>query len=246
MGQYLITVTFEHTSGLPADRMVNTFAVKTAAADSTAIDIDNVLPPFGDFYNLLHGTQTARLCAYMSQCLDRGAGRSKIRAYAIPLGPAGGPMGSPLFETDFQLASTGLGGKELPSEVAAVISYHADLTNIPQEAPPAAPGEKKQRPANRRRGRLYIGPLNDQVCQVGVGGVGRQRIGAVPQADMAEAFKGLFADVAASGSVGATLAVFSRKDHTLRAVTGGFVDDGFDTQRRRGEKAVSRTVFNTP
>jgi hypothetical protein len=41
---------------------------------------------------------------------------------------------------------------------------------------------------------------------------------------------------------GHTLAVWSRKDALIRSVTDAQVDDAFDVQRRRGEKAITRTT----
>jgi hypothetical protein len=37
--------------------------------------------------------------------------------------------------------------------------------------------------------------------------------------------------------------VWSRKNANTKLVTGGFVDNAFDTQRRRGEKASGRQTW---
>ena len=44
-------------------------------------------------------------------------------------------------------------------------------------------------------------------------------------------------------SIDPTWAVWSRHDALARAVVGGWCDDAWDVQRRRGEVAVVRTTF---
>jgi hypothetical protein len=38
-------------------------------------------------------------------------------------------------------------------------------------------------------------------------------------------------------------AVWSRVNHAMYEVTGGFIDNEFDTQRRRGEVSTARSTF---
>jgi hypothetical protein len=106
----------------------------------------------------------------------------------------------------------------LPNEVCITVSYFA------------------QRSLPRQRGRIYVGPLNGSAME-DTGGDAR----VTPQcrSDLAAAFKrlGAFEDALA-------WAVFSRKDNEARGpIGGGWVDNAFDTQRRRGRDASVRTSW---
>lgn len=111
---------------------------------------------------------------------------------------------------------TGAAATALPSEVAACLSYVGG-----QNQP-------------RYRGRIYLGPLATAAGSVVDG---RQSLSS-----------GFII-----GALGAAYrlmqkpsfewCVYSPTDNAMRVITGAWMDDAFDTQRRRGEKAQSRQTI---
>lgn len=108
----------------------------------------------------------------------------------------------------------------LPGEVALVSSFQA----APASGSPQA----------RRRGRIFLGPLG-LICNDSA--TGRPTTAVLDDVR-------LNTDLLATNStVSATWCVFSRVDNVLYPVTNGWVDNAFDTQRRRGERATARQVW---
>lgn len=115
-----------------------------------------------------------------------------------------------------------LSGTGLPEEVALCLSYYAG------------------RPLPRRRGRIYVGPLADTAVQTGTGNV-----------EPHPSFRQTLAQAAAGlASQSATAQVrwhlLSQTDQSAHMITGGWIDNAFDTQRRRGSKATARTTWGAP
>ena len=110
----------------------------------------------------------------------------------------------------------------LPLEVALVLSFQA----APVSGSPAA----------RRRGRLYIGPLGQNALS---NTTGRPTTGLIDAMATAAAALRLASDATADWS----WAVWSGVDSAAREVFRGWVDNDFDTQRRRGQQATARTAW---
>lgn len=109
-------------------------------------------------------------------------------------------------------------GDTLPEEVALCISFFKDR-NIP-----------------RNRGRLYIGPISETANNNGRPSAGL--VGA-----LADAGRRMIEASGAPGSE-ASWAVYSVADGLAKDITDGWVDNAWDTQRRRGLAATARTVFD--
>jgi hypothetical protein len=124
----------------------------------------------------------------------------------------------------FTLAAA-VDGTCLPEEVAVVLSFHSLLTDIPEEI-------GSTRPAARHRGRIYFGPLNTASNQASDASV-------EPQTNAALRGAALFF----LGLASAPWSVWSRASAAMFTVSGGYVDNAFDTQRRRGHRASARTSF---
>lgn len=106
-----------------------------------------------------------------------------------------------------------------PTEVAFVVSYQAArVSGLPQA---------------RRRGRFYIGPLEAQ----DTARPDNAQVTAVRQAAA-----GLLA--ASRAATGWTWAQYSPTNGTGADVDNGWVDDEWDTQRRRGRSATYRSTFS--
>lgn len=119
-------------------------------------------------------------------------------------------------------ANLSTAGAPLPTECALVLSFQA----VKQSGVPQA----------RRRNRVYLPFLkatnNDST--------GR------PSATLISAVDGAATTLlAASGGGGASWVwtVYSPTDNLMEEVNDGWIDNEWDTQRRRGRKATSRSVF---
>lgn len=113
------------------------------------------------------------------------------------------------------------GVKDFPEEVAVCMTYHGGLPVTP-----------------RTRGRFYLGPLNSDAAT--------DASTALP-CRVAPAFRTALATWAGrvvDADVG--WSVWSPTASQLTVVQAGFIDDAFDTQRRRGPAPSTRTLFPVP
>lgn len=231
MGSFLAVVTLKHVSGLVEDQVVNTFPfLSTAANPVPDADLNVAGVAVADFYNGVSATSGSTVANLIGSQISRAANAVTIKYYNIDIADMGGaPHGSPIHQTNFTLGLAQGGETNLPSEVAIVLSYHADLTDLQQEA-------GATRPAARARGRLYIGPLNTLARSID-GVTNKAKVSTVAMNTLKDAGARLM------GTTDPNWGQWSRMNLLFREVTGGFVDDAFDTQRRRGEKASVRTTF---
>lgn len=109
------------------------------------------------------------------------------------------------------------GGVPLPGEVALCLSLRTDDRTA------------------RGRGRLYLGPLVSSAL-ASSGGIVR------PNSLLVQGIVDSANDVL-NTTENVTWGIISQRDGTAKPVTGGYVDDAFDTQRRRGIAPSTRTVF---
>lgn len=90
-------------------------------------------------------------------------------------------------------------------------------------------------PQARKRGRIYLGPLSK-------GTIGYDRPQSALRSAMASAASTL---LAASLDTGAgALGVWSGVANAFTPYTGGWIDDEWDIQRRRGQRPTTRTTFS--
>lgn len=212
-------------SGLPQDTIVNDFAFKLAAAPTSGTYGD-LCDAVSEFYR---GTQANghEVGEYISNQVDRGA-THELQAWTI----TAPPMGSPDYTQDWLGPVTAATTDGLPTEVAGVLSFHADLTGVLEES-------GATRPRARRRGRVYIGPLVTTAVDVATppyilntGFLQTLRQAAIVLWDTIDAM-----------GAGNAWCVWSRADSTLRPIVGGWTDNAPDTQRRRGFESTARTVW---
>lgn len=127
---------------------------------------------------------------------------------------------APVFEGTWNLTSSPT-GSALPTEVALCLSFQATkVSGAPQ---------------SRRRNRVYIGPFDTTAC----GNDGRPVSALVTAlADWGEAIQ------AAAELATWDWAIYSTYNPTTGIiVANGWVDNEFDTQRRRGRESTSRLIF---
>lgn len=125
------------------------------------------------------------------------------------------------FETDLFDFTTAPSGTALPDEVAICLSFQGQRTaGLPQA---------------RRRGRIYFGPLRTTAAT-------GNRPSTTLISTLATAAATFGAQVSALGA-GYAWGVWSPSDQELVEISDGWVDNAFDTQRRRGVATTSRTTF---
>jgi len=221
-------VVLPSANGLPEDACVNTFAFESDAVTPVvgAVAVANRLV---QFYNTLHGAgppTNTTVSGCIATSISRAVAGARINVYNLG-NPISLPLGSPILSSPWTVGE--IGDEEVISEAAVCLSYHADLTDIPEEV-------GTTRPRARRRGRLYIGPIRSSLVTE-LDGSERRRPNAFLMNTWTEA--GRFLAIGADPR----WMVWSREDNVLRKVTGGFVDNAFDTQRRRGPAAGLRLTF---
>lgn len=110
----------------------------------------------------------------------------------------------------------------LPAEVAVVCSFEGPrVAGVPQA---------------RRRNRIYLGPLSNQVLDVSTGLVGLGFGTGARDAMNALA-------VTSAGDNGWRWDIYSPTDDFNGVISNGWVNNEFDTQRRRGRSGTIRWTF---
>lgn len=216
-------------SNKPEDVFVNTFHFSSQTADGAAFDV--IKAHLAELYNVgglgPSGNATPGLAHYMSRTIKRDADAVLIKIFNLADPEPRMPV-----ERRFTLAAAAGDGTtlELPAEVALCGSFYA-LQNRP-----------------RLRGRVYFGPFHALALQDATNERGRPAQLLVESAVVA--LKRLITKPANTQN----LAVRGKADgepigdtvlpqRVLRVATAGWVDDAFDTQRRRGQDAMTRTTF---
>lgn len=128
----------------------------------------------------------------------------------------------PAFEGTFELGRPS-GITPIPTECAVVLSFQAT--------------RQAGMPQSRRRNRVYLGPFSNRAN----GSDGRPSPGL--KDSIARAAKELLD--AAQASVVWSWAVYSPTNDAYYNVNNGWIDDAWDTQRRRGLAPTSRVVWDT-
>jgi hypothetical protein len=125
--------------------------------------------------------------------------------------------------SDTPIVLTNVDSGMLPAEVAVCLSYQA----APESGVPQA----------RKRGRIYFGPITDGRDQV------EASVDDRPNTGLTTALRE--AAVRLIGFNTGTLywCVYSSLSGPSGPVIGGWTDNAFDTQRRRGAKATVRNTF---
>jgi hypothetical protein len=203
-----------YTSGLPRDIAVNTFHFDW---DETG-DISVLGTVMESFYNDVHGTATEPLSNWLSSVIARDVDDSLFKIYVV------GTPGPPLGESSWQLGPPG-DAQSLPLEVAACLSYRGSTPGVL---------------ARRLRGRIYLGPLTIEATSAGSG------VAPVVHTSMRASMLGAATFLAGNPTLaaeGLTWGVYSRTLDAIHPITGGWVDNAFDTQRRRQVDATVREAW---
>lgn len=216
MTHALCTVNWDHDSGLAEDRVVWTFHFDVVGNPPTAPEAAFIFDALDDFVTTTPPGASDSLQSLLSPVLT-GTYVMKLYSMADP---------SPRVPRFMRTSSATLAPSDaLPSEVALCLSHQAV----------AIPGQ----PQAERRGRCYLGPFRDIVLAGGV--VDRP---ANATLDIVEGIGQALLDATQAPGSLATWVVNAASNNTTYPVDNGWVDNAFDTQRRRGQKASSRRTFS--
>lgn len=228
-------VVHEHTSGIPRDNAVNTFHFNGPTDETTLTAIYTALTNFFYVEYAAGGGAFRAVDSFLSTFYNA----HRVKLYDV----TDEPSGPPLLDLRTTLVRARNGNFNLPSEVAVCLSF---------EGTPEA-GLVQE----RRRGRIYIGALNTSANGGGTNALAR------PAAIMTETLRNAAVALAAEVDDVAEWVVYSRpfagrgatdkrradgtyypalaaRPGTTVNVDRVWVDDAFDTQRRRGDKPTGR------
>lgn len=212
-------VSFEDDSALPRDRSVNTFhffnTVNPGGLPPSAADLDELDAAIVSFYKTAHTGSTNALQGFFSSTLS---GVWTIKHYLLSQALPRSPI---RVTTPAVIAP---GGSAMPQEVALCLSYQAaKISGFNQR---------------NRRGRIYFGPL----AQTALGSTAARPNNNTDQLVPTLVAAGKFLVGHTWASAGWRWVVYSHKFQTQATITDGWVDNEFDTQRRRGYRPTTRTI----
>lgn len=204
----------QSVTGIPADNVVNSWHFFTAAGVLGPNDYDNVRDMLKDFFTKSYtksGVSKLSLAAYIPTSTITST--ALVRAYILGTTP-----GAPPDYTSSFTAPAGSASSALPAEVALCLSYQAALEDNVNQA--------------RRRNRKYIGPFASNA----LGTNGRPSPGLIDTMTLAarEMLQ------AAQASVTWEWVGYSKTNAGSWEIDNGWVDNAWDTQRRRGPVGSSR------
>jgi len=225
-------IIFNTISGIVADQVVNTMLLQTATEPGTPAEITDQVVFISSFYNNNGAVSGKSIANYLGSMLSRASQAVTVKQYDVSGHLDGSAHGSPINVGHFTLQPPTAGFLDLPEEVAVVLSYHSLLTNIPQEGPGVI------RPAARHRGRIYIGPLTSAAVSSDA---------TTHQTVVAPTLRQTLVDASTAllALPDAQWMQWSRTSALATSVHGGFIDDSFDTMRKRGPKARSRSQWGS-
>lgn len=207
-------VVIPHKNTITGDTIVNTF--NFSGVDDVEDMATAIAGRLSAFYETTPPSATQPLLYYMSSELNYPGAR--LRLY----NEADAEPRVPVYDESLGLVqptpSTSL---NLPGEVALCASYSARVES----------GQNRR----RTRGRVYIGPLNTGVLQNDTNGTAR------PVTAFRTTLGNAAQKLAEDSTLGAMWGVWSRRDSSFALISQGYVDNAFDTQRRRGVPASGRT-----
>lgn len=197
-------------SNLPEDRFINTWHFSSGA--SYAAHVVTIQEALADFYIEVPSGSLLAVGKYISPYAKRAA---TLKCYDLS-------TAEPRVSTDITITlPTPSLASGLPEEVACCLSFAG--------APPVTA---------RRRGRIYLGPLNYDAVDDG-----DTTLPARTKVGMQQSLVSAATNLLAAGVGWAIRSVAS--GGTFVPVATGWVDNALDSQRRRGPDASSRLTFPT-
>lgn len=220
MSVFRVQHVLQHNNGLSQDQFVNNWYFTRIAPDHSALQA--IAGIVRGFYTVDPAGPSSAVITFMSGMVHGSNARVKIFNLddAMPR--------SPVYEEFFTPSGSPMAGGNLPSELAACLSYEA----APASGVPLA----------RRRGRMYIGPLANGCNASGAGSVEATLSTDVQQA-ITDSAQATAAAAAAQSWIWCLHSPTSALDPPIVSV---WCDNAFDVQRRRGIKPSARTTRSIP
>lgn len=213
-GGIRVQAILQGNSALPEDRYVTTWAFASDAAETNAGKAA-AIAKVRAFYTVVRAPGPNKVCDYLAGAMINEA-LSEFRAYSLADPPQ---ERVPYIES---WGSTLLSNAApLPSEVAACVSYYCGLNR---------PG---------RRGRVYLGPLNTSAMT-------SNDSPAVLSPNAQTCFKQAGKAMIETAPLFPTWCLLTKSgvgSPQLVPITNGWVDNAFDTIRKRGEQATNRALY---
>lgn len=207
-------------TGLPEDAAMNVWHFNTAESDVVA-QADQIEIALDVFYSAISSIYSANTITGV------------INTKYFDLLDV--PPRVPILESSITIGSLGT-GDALPTECAITMSYQA----LPESG-------INQR---RRRGRLFLGPLDGGVASTaaGVVKIGTAVLETIAAAALALQETGSVLDwqwiVFSPTTAGAPPWTLGELNSASALVDNGWVDNAFDTQRRRGTRSDARELWS--
>lgn len=218
---------YRHKSGLAEDDIVNTWYFRS----NTEVigDGADLIMIVNDFYNQQVTATNTSVVQHIATTLMQTA-RERYKIYDMDHESPRSPVVDTTPGTPNPANGTAVA---LPGEVAVCLSYRAALLSGTSAA--------------RRRGRMYLGPLNTTASSVEATLLNarpnlpmRQAIIACADRMAALALTNGWTWVVYSPTVAADPGVNGGGEFAAQTITDVWCDDAFDVQRRRGVKPTSR------
>ena len=203
-------------------------AVGTGAQAGDERNVAAIAQRLSRFYGVATTEEPAKPSDFLSSAMAPAQTRIKVFNVSNP------PPLVPLLDTAMPIPAPG-SGTLIPHEVACVLSFAAN--------------RESGTVAARRRGRIYFGPLNFAGTLSAVGGprvsVGLQRALLFGAGRLRRETGDSWVVVSRAAGSTQTLGADGKMRRTpgprvVHTVNSAFVDNAFDTQRRRGPKATAR------
>lgn len=209
-GAALVQVAFQHASGLVRDNSVNTLAFDVSSAGTFSSWGPDLATMVANAYLAASGTNGA-LLNYYAPCIEGG---TEVKVYDL-----GDTPPRQFHMTTFTMTPASV-VTPYPNEVAVCLSFKTSQGTV----------------TSRNRGRIYIGPLH------GDRAAAKDLLGnAVPSAGIKSAALDLAKELYDGGeAIGMPWSIWSRAGNSLGHILSAWVDDAFDTQRRRGQAPTAR------
>lgn len=215
-----VQVSIPTDTALPEDAITNTWLFGTAPADVSAPTLDAIQVALVDFYTQDENAAelTSSVSGFLSAALDPAHARFKF----YDLGDA--EPRTPLRNVQIALDAPGSNTSN-PAEVAMCFSFQAVPVSGVNQA--------------RRRGRVFLGPLNNTAFNGGIPSDGMMHVLQKAGDRLIDA-----SDASALWSWVIQNGLDGDSPMTTAIVDNGWVDNAFDTQRRRGIKPTVRLTFD--
>lgn len=208
---------FQGISLQPEDQYVNVFYFQSAGGAGTLAALATAIK---GFYEHTSAGSGQSLSTYLSGISDNPGATIKMYNLedAIPR--------ATIYSETYNPPIHGSGAsRNLPDEVALCLSYSA--------------GAASGLPIARRRGRMYIGPFCETAMAFGGGLNVESGPNPALMATMAEQAQSMQTEAQGNGY---DWSVYSPTNAAAVSITSAWVDNAWDTQRRRGNKPTTRVV----